>query len=154
MTDIKNMKHLFDINFFNQLYFTQSISKLMIKEKYGSIINISSSAAEFGNVGRISYASSKAAINTSTKVMSRELANYNIRVNSIAPGLTNTDMLTKSTPVSILEETINNIKFKRIALPEEIANVALFLSSDLSSYITGRSNKSGRWSILVYNKFK
>ena len=80
--------------------------------------------------------------------MSRELANYNIRVNSIAPGLTNTDMLTKSTPVSILEETINNISLKRIALPEEIANVALFLSSNIFIYHrTG--NKSGRWSILI-----
>ena len=64
---------------------------------------------------------------------------YNIRVNSIAPGLTDTDMMQKNTSQKIIDEVINNLSIKRIAKPEEIANTILFLASDLSSYITGQT---------------
>ena len=70
--------------------------------------------------------------------MSKELANYNIRVNVIAPGLTETDMMNESTPKDILDNTLKRISMRRVAKPDEIANVALFLSSDLSSYMTGQ----------------
>ena len=102
------------------------------------IINISSSAAIEGNEGRMAYASSKAAIIASTKVMAKELAMYNIRVNAIAPGLTKTDMLQGSTSKEALEYTLQRICMRRIGKPEEIANVALFLSSELSTYMTGQ----------------
>ena len=73
------------------------------------------------------------------KTLSKELGKMNIRVNSIAPGLTDTDMMRKNTPDNILEDVVNNLSLKRIASPSEVANVALFLSSDLSSYITGQT---------------
>ena len=110
----------------------------MIKKKTGSILYISSSSALDGNEGRSAYSSAKAAMITQAKVLSREVGMYNIRVNAIAPGLTNTDMMKKNTPEEILSEVKSRISLKRIADPEEIANVALLLSSELSSYITGQ----------------
>ncbi len=69
--------------------------------------------------------------------MSKELGSFNIRVNAIAPGLTNTDMMGKDVSKKILDTAINRIALKRVAEPEEISNVALFLASDLSSYVSG-----------------
>jgi 3-oxoacyl-[acyl-carrier protein] reductase len=71
-------------------------------------------------------------------VLSRELGDKNIRVNVIAPGLTDTEMMEKNTPKNIIKENISRISLKRIGKPKEIANTALFLASDLSSYITGQ----------------
>ena len=138
MTSVAKMKEVFEINYFSQILLTQSITKIMARQKAGSIINISSSAAIEGNEGRMAYASSKAAIIASTKVMAKELAMYNIRVNAIAPGLTETDMMQGSTSKEALEYTLQRICMRRIGKPEEIANVALFLSSELSSYMTGQ----------------
>ena len=138
MTSIKKLKEVFEIDFFSQTVFTQYILKSMIKNKKGSILYISSSSALDGNEGRSAYSSAKAAMITQAKVLSREVGMYNIRVNAIAPGLTNTDMMKKNTPEEILSELKSRISLKRIADPEEIANVALLLSSELSSYITGQ----------------
>ena len=138
MTSVAKMKEVFEINYFSQILLTQSITKIMARQKAGNIINISSSAAIEGNEGRMAYASSKAAIIASTKVMAKELAMYNIRVNAIAPGLTETDMMQGSTSKEALEYTLQRICMKRIGKPEEIANVALFLSSELSTYMTGQ----------------
>ena len=138
MTSIKKLKELFETDFFSQTLFTQYILKSMIKKKSGSILYISSSSALDGNEGRSAYASAKAAMIAQAKVLSREVGIYNIRVNAIAPGLNNTDMMKKNTPEEILNEVTSRISLKRIANPEEIANVALLLSSDLSSYITGQ----------------
>ena len=138
MTSVKKLEEIFKINFFSQSMFTQYIVKSMVKKKNGSITYISSTASIDGNVGRSAYASSKAAINSYAKVLSRELGPYNIRVNVIAPGLTDTDMMSTNTPHDIIEKTVANTALKRIAKPEEIANVALFLSSEFSSYVTGQ----------------
>ena len=138
MTTIDQMKKVFDINFYSQMLLTQYITKVMTRQKSGSIINISSSAAIEGNEGRTVYAASKAAMIAATKVMANELAQYNIRVNAIAPGLTETDMMRESTPVDALENTLQRICMKRIGSTEEIANVVLFLSSNLSSYMTAQ----------------
>ena len=136
MTSMEKMKNMFEINYYSQMLLTQYISRIMMRQHSGSIINISSSAAIEGNEGRTSYASSKAAIIASTKVLARELAPYNIRVNAIAPGLTQTEMMESSTTDDALQETLNRICIKRVGKPEEIANAILFLASDLSSYIT------------------
>ena len=72
-------------------------------------------------------------------ILEREMAKLNIRVNNIAPGLTNTDMMKKNTPENIINDVLKNIPMGRVAEPKEIANVALFLASDLSSYITGQT---------------
>ena len=136
MTPVKKLKELFEVNFFSQTIFTQYILKSMIKNKKGSIVYISSSSALDGNEGRSAYSSAKAAMIAHAKVLSRELGVHNIRVNSIAPGLTNTDMMKKNHQEKIINEVISRISLRRIANPEEIANVVLLLSSDLTSYIT------------------
>ena len=138
MTSVKKLKELFEVNFFSQTIFTQYILKSMIKNKRGSIVYISSSSALDGNEGRSAYSSAKAAIIAQAKVLSRELGVHNIRVNSIAPGLTNTDMMKKNHQEEIVNEIVSRISLRRIANPEEIANVVLLLSSDLTSYITGQ----------------
>ena len=139
MTPLKKIKEKFKINFFNQIYLSQLIVKKMQKNKKGSIINVSSTSAIQGNIGRLAYASSKSSLITATKVMSRELGQLGIRVNSICPGLTNTDMMVNNTDKKILSEITERLNLKRIAEPDEIANVITFLASDLSSYLTGEN---------------
>ena len=137
MTSIEKIKEIFDINFFSQLKLTQKLMKIMIKNKKGSIINISSNAAEECDAGRVGYASSKAALIAFTKVLSKELGSFNIRVNAVAPGLTNTNMMGKDVSKKVIEEAIKRVALKRPAEPEEISDVVVFLGSDLSSYISG-----------------
>ena len=138
MTSIKKLKEVFEIDFFSQTNFTQYILKSMIKNKKGSILYISSSSALDGNEGRSAYSSAKSALIAQSKVLSRELGVHNIRVNTIAPGLTNTDMMKKNTTQETIKDVLSRVSLRRIASTEEIANTALFLSSDLSSYITGQ----------------
>ena len=138
MTSIKKLKEIFQVNFFSQTIFTQYILKSMIKKKNGSIVYISSSSAIDSNVGRGAYSASKAALISQSNTLSRELGLSNIRVNTIAPGLTNTDMMRDNTSAEIIKEVTSNLSLKRAAEPNEIANLALFLASDLSSYITGQ----------------
>ena len=139
MTKIQKFKEIFEVNFFSQLVITQKIIKNMIKNKTGSIINIASNAASEVDLGRAAYATSKASIITFTKILAKELGSYGIRVNSISPGLTNTDMMGDGISEKIMKETISKIPLKRVAQPEEIANTCFFLASDLSSYITGEN---------------
>ena len=139
MTKIKKFKEIFEVNFFSQLVITQKIIKNMIKNKKGSIINIASNAATEADAGRSAYASSKASIITFTKILARELGGLGIRVNSISPGLTNTDMMNSGITEKIVSETINKIPLKRVAQPDEIASTCFFLASDSSSYITGEN---------------
>ena len=139
MTKIEKFKEIFEVNFFSQLVITQKIIKNMIKNKKGSIINIASNAATEADAGRSAYASSKASIITFTKILARELGSFGIRVNSISPGLTNTDMMNGGITEKIMSETINKIPLKRVAQPDEIASTCFFLASDSSSYITGEN---------------
>ena len=139
MTTQKDLKKIFQVNVFSQVLFTQYILKLMVRNKKGgSIVFVSSTAGLDGNQGRNAYASSKAALISQSKVLSKELGAKNIRVNSIAPGTTDTQMLKKNTSENLIKQIEENSSLKRIASPEEIANTILFLSSDLSSYITGQ----------------
>jgi len=138
MTPLDQMENLFRVNYFSQLSFTQIIARKMIRNKRGSIINISSSSGLDHNKGRTVYSASKAALISTTKVMAKELAHYNIRVNSVAPGLTNTDMLVENTQKEIVVETIERISMKRLGEPYEVANTVVFLASEMASYITGQ----------------
>tara|TARA_Y100001970_G_C14224243_1_gene854577 strand:+ start:75 stop:806 length:732 start_codon:yes stop_codon:yes gene_type:complete len=138
MTTIENLKKMFDINFFNQMLFTQIISKKMIRNKSGSIVNVSSSSAIDGNDGRFSYATSKAALLSASKVFARELSHFNIRSNVVAPGLTETSLMRDSHDEKNIKKQLDNQLIKRVAAPIEIANLILFLASDKSSYITGQ----------------
>ena len=137
MTSVKKIKEIFDVNFFSNLQLTQKLMKVMIKNKKGSIINISSNAAIECDSGRSGYASSKAALEAFTKVLSKELGSFNIRVNAVAPGLTKTNMMEKDISKKVIEEATKRTALKRPAEPEEISNVVMFLASDLSSYISG-----------------
>ena len=139
MTSIKNLKKIFEVNFFSQSIFTQFILKSMTKNRNGSIVYISSSSAMDGNIGRNAYSSSKAALISQAITLSREVGSLGIRVNTIAPGLTDTDMMQQNTPFNIKKEVISKLSLKRVGKPIDIANVALFLSSDLSDYITGQT---------------
>ena len=137
MTKIEKIREIFEVNFFSNLILTQKILKKMIKQKKGSIINIASNAAQESDSGRSGYAASKSALITLTKVLSKELGSLGIRVNAVAPGLTETRMMKDGLSDKILQETLNKIPLKRAANPEEIAKLVSFLGSDLSSYITG-----------------
>ena len=137
MTEDK-MRELFDVNFFSQMILMQYISRSMVRQKSGSIINLSSSAAIEGNEGRAAYAASKSAIIAATKVLSRELGPVGIRVNAVAPGLTQTEMMENSTPADALAATVARTALRRVGTPDEIANTILFLASDLSTYMTGQ----------------
>ena len=137
MLSIKETKEIFEINFFSQLLFTQTMARYMSRSKNGSIINIASTAGLIGNLGTVSYGSSKAALIYATKSIATELGPMNIRVNAIAPGITKTDMFNQMDE-KIIENAIDSSALKRPAEPYEIANVALFLASDLSSYLTGQ----------------
>ena len=139
MTKIEDIKNLFNINFFSQLLFSQIIIKKMIRNKSGNIINISSTSAMDSNIGRLAYSASKSSLLIASQILSKELSSFNIRVNVVAPGLTDTDLMKNSHSESIINDTINRVSLKRIANPDEIAKTVLFLASDSSSYINGQT---------------
>jgi len=137
MSTMDKLKEVFDVNFVSQFILTQYISKLMVRQKFGSIINIASTAGIDGNSGRSVYGASKAAVICMTKAISAELGEFGIRANSIAPGMTDTDMLS-SMNETLIHDSLQTSDIKRLAKPAEIADTAVFLASDLSSYITGQ----------------
>ena len=109
----------------------------MLKTRNGSIINMSSVVGVAGNAGQSNYSASKAGIIGFTKSIARELGSRNIRCNAIAPGFIMTDMTAKL-PEDVRSEWIKRIPLQRAGTPEDVANVALFLGSDLSSYVSGQ----------------
>ncbi len=115
----------------------KAVLRPMIEKKRGRIINISSVASISGIAGQAAYAASKSGLNGITKVLAKELAPYNILVNSIAPGFIETDM-TGDFPERMLEEYRDSIPLKRFGRPEEIASFVTFLSSDEAEYVTGQ----------------
>lgn len=137
MTTIDEMKAEFEINYFAQMALTQLISKAMIRRKTGSIVNISSCAGLDGNMGTIDYVSGKAAVIGATKRLAIELGNYGIRVNAVAPGLTNTKMA-ENMDEDEQEEVFARLVIKRKAEPAEVANAVVFLASDKANFITGQ----------------
>lgn len=137
MTDIEELRNQFEVNFFAPYLFTQYISKLMIRNRKGSIVNISSSAALDGNSGKSAYGASKAALLTMTLCISEELAAAGIRANVICPGVIETDM------IATMPEYVTDIQREatflgKLGTTVDIANTAVFLLSDYSSYITGQ----------------
>ena len=138
MTSEKQLMDEMKINFISQILFTQGIVKMMMRNKEGSIINISSVSGIIGAPGTLSYGSSKAAVIHSTKTISNEVGRYNIRVNSIAPGPVVTDMLDNMDD-DAKDKMVESSALKRLGKPSDVANLALFLASDLSSYITGQT---------------
>jgi 3-oxoacyl-[acyl-carrier protein] reductase len=116
----------------------ETVSRIMRRqESGGSIVIITSLTALRGNKGQFIYSATKGAVISLTKSAAKELSELNIRVNAIAPGLTNTDMMRQADPEK-LQGRIDNICMGRLAEPEDIANACMFLISDLSSYISGQ----------------
>lgn len=107
-----------------------------LKETKGVILNTSSMVSIYGQPSGVMYPTSKFAVNGMTKSLAREVAKFGIRVNAVAPGITNTDMV-KNLPENVIEPLIKSIPLGRIGEPEDIANAFLFLASPLASYITG-----------------
>jgi 3-oxoacyl-[acyl-carrier protein] reductase len=137
MVTTAQIDHVFGTNTYGVLYCAQYASRLMARNKQGSIINLTSIMGLNGNVGQAVYAGSKAAVVGITKSLSKELASQNIRVNAIAPGFIDTDF-THALEANKFAERLSSIKMGRIGTPEEVANVAVFLGSDLSTYVTGQ----------------
>lgn len=126
------------VNLKSVFNFTKAVQKYMLKARTGSIINMSSVVGVNGNAGQSNYSASKAGILGFTKSVAKELGARNVRCNAIAPGFIITDM-TDKLPENVKEEWIKTIPLKRGGLPEDVADVALFLASELSSYMTGQT---------------
>lgn len=126
-----------NVNLKSVFNFTKAVQKSMLKQRYGSIINMSSVVGVSGNTGQANYSASKAGIIGFTKSIARELGSRGIRSNAIAPGFIITEMTAKI-PEDARKAWEESIPMKRGGTPEEVANVALFLASDLSSYVSGQ----------------
>ena len=124
-----NLKSVFNL--------TKAVQKTMMKQRFGSIINMSSVVGVEGNAGQSNYSASKAGMIGFTKSIAQELGSRNIRCNAIAPGFIETEM-THKLKEDVREAWIKTIPLRRSGKPEDVANVATFLASDLSSYVTGQ----------------
>lgn len=133
---LEDWEEVIRVNLTGTFLVTQKVVRGMIKKRWGRIINISSVVGFIGNVGQANYTASKAGLIGFTKTLARELATRNITVNAVAPGFIETDM-TEELPDDIRERFRSQIPMDRFGQPEDVANVVLFLASDLSSYITG-----------------
>lgn len=124
-----NLKSVFNL--------TKAVQKYMLKQKNGSIINMSSVVGVSGNAGQANYSASKAGIIGFTKSVARELGSRNIRCNAIAPGFIITEM-THKLPDDVRDEWVKKIPLQRGGTPEDVANACIFLGSELSSYVSGQ----------------
>jgi 3-oxoacyl-[acyl-carrier protein] reductase len=116
--------------------FSQAVLKLMVRQRHGRIVNVSSVVGQTGNPGQANYAASKAGLIGFSKSLAREVASRSITVNVVAPGFIDTDM-TRAVPEAVREDWIKGIPLGRLGAPEDIASAVCFLASDAASYITG-----------------
>ena len=137
MVTDQQIQKTFEVNVFAMMHFIQYVSKVMKRQKSGSIVNAASIMGISGNYAQMVYAASKGAVIALTKSAAKELAKDGIRVNAVAPGTINTTLL-QNTP----EETLNQIKSRiymgELGEPQQVADAYLYLASDLSSYISGQ----------------
>lgn len=136
-TKMSDVKKVFQVNYFAQLRITQSLLGIIKKNENSSIINLSSIAGIDGDIGNSVYGATKASMALFTKVLSKELTSSHIRVNAVAPGLTNTNFATMMGQKAI--ESMEQIStMGRLGNPQEIANTIVFLASDEASFINGQ----------------
>jgi 3-oxoacyl-[acyl-carrier protein] reductase len=138
MTPMAEFRRVIETNLMGPILLTQGLSRMMTRHRAGSIINIASTAAEIADPGTLAYGVSKAGLARASRSMATELGLAGVRVNSIAPGVTKTDMFDQMAQ-DARERLISTAALKRAAEPQDIANVALFLASDLSSFVTGQT---------------
>lgn len=137
MTKLETIRNVFEVNLFSAMFIAQQTVRSMMKRKSGCIINIASIAGLDLKEGNCAYGVSKAALIAFTKTLSKEVAALGIRVNAVAPGLTDTRMAEAMNPKA-KEEMIQASSMKRLAKPEEIADVVLYLASPEASFINGQ----------------
>ena len=125
------------VNLKGAFLFTRALCRTMLQQRSGVIVNIASIVGVVGNAGQANYSASKAGLIGFTKTIAKELASRGIRSNAVAPGFIQTPMTDKLSPEAKKMQT-DFIALKRLGLPEDVANVVLFLASDLSSYVTGQ----------------
>ena len=148
MISEENTRKMFEVNVFGMINMIQTVIRIMRRnERGGSIINISSMTALRGNIGQMVYSATKGAVISMTRSAAKELAAGKIRVNSIAPGLTRTEMMMQTEEVK-MESRIQNIMLGRIAEPEDIAGACLLLASDYADYISGQVLSADGCSIM------
>ena len=133
----EQFKEMFDINFFGVVSLTREVVKYM-KETGGSIINTSSMVGTYGGRNQSAYASSKFAINGLTKSLAKELGMYNIRVNAVSPGVVGTDMVRENVSDEMKAGLIRMTPLAKMAMPEDLAGIYLYLASDTSNFTTGQ----------------
>ena len=133
----KDWDEVIEVNLKGMFLCTKAVIRKMLRQRYGRIVNISSVVGVVGNPGQANYCASKAGVIGFTKSLAREVASRNITVNAIAPGFIKTDM-TDALPEDIKESVMGTIPMGRYGNPEDIANIAVFLSSDKAGYITGQ----------------
>ena len=138
MSDMDHIRQSMDVNFFAQTEITQIVTRAMIRNRGGAIVNMASIAAFTGVEGQYEYVAGKAAIVGMTRKLSKELAPYNIRTNAVAPGMINTDMIMQMED-NMRNELKDRLAMKRMGEPREIANVVYFLGSSEASYINGQT---------------
>ena len=138
MLDDNTLRTTFEINFFAQVKITQMVCRAMIRNKSGVIVNMASVAAFSGVEGQFDYTASKAAMVGMTRRLSNELAAYNIRVNAVAPGMTNTDMIMQMDD-RLRGELLDKVIAHRLGEPSEIANAVYFMASEEASFINGQT---------------
>jgi len=134
----EQFEEVINVNLNSVFYMTKQVIKPMMKARTGSIINMSSVIGEMGNAGQSSYAASKAGVIGFTKSVAKELGSRNIRCNAIAPGFVETDMTSYLKAGDAADKYKAGIPLGRFATAEDIANVTLFLASNMSSYVTGQ----------------
>jgi 3-oxoacyl-[acyl-carrier protein] reductase len=137
MTRLSEFREVFEVNFFSTATFSQFVSRKMVRNGGGSIINIGSTAGLNGDSGTSAYGASKAALMYLTRVMAEELGTHNIRVNAVAPSVTSTEMYFRMSESS-RNAIIDSGALKRPVLPSEVADAVVFLASDAASMITGQ----------------
>lgn len=135
-TSSEDFSNIMDINIKAMFNMIKAVVPSMKKSHNGVILNTSSMVSIYGQPSGVGYPASKFAVNGLTKSLARELGSDNIRVNAVAPGVTNTDMVAKL-PKEMIEPLIKTIPLGRVGEPRDIANAFLFLASDLASYVTG-----------------
>ena len=133
----EDFEQVIDTNLKGAFLCIKHVSKIMLKQKRGHIINISSVVGVRGNAGQVNYASSKAGLIGMTKSVAKEIGSRGITVNAVAPGFIETDMTAKL-PEAVVEENLKSIPMKKLGKVEDVANLVRFLASDDASYITGQ----------------
>ena len=136
LTSMKTVRELYETNVFAVFTLTQLVLKLMIRKKSGAVVNVSSVAGLEAHHGDLAYGTSKAAVASFTRILAAEMAELGIRVNAVAPGPTETEMV-KDFEATAKGNILQNVAMGRMAQPEEIAQVIAFLASERASFING-----------------